>query len=149
MRAVLQRVTRASVTVDERVVGKIARGICALIGVEHDDGEQDAVWLADKTVNARIFLDDEGKMNRSVIDSNGAVLAVSQFTLLGDLRRGNRPGFSRAMVPEPAARLIETYCERVRQRGVTVETGQFRATMLVEIANDGPVTLLLDSKKLF
>jgi len=149
MRAVLQRVLHARVSVEGRPVGTIQGGICAFVGAQRDDTAADAIWLADKAVNARIFVDHEGKMNRSLLDVGGAVLAVSQFTLLGDLRRGNRPSFNNAMDPEPAARLIDEFCRRVEERGVAVQTGQFRAKMLVELGNDGPVTLLLDSKKSF
>lgn len=149
MRAVLQRVTRAEVTVDGDSTGRIDHGLCVLVGVAQGDDDTDADWLAEKTVGARVFLDDDGKMNRSLLDTGGAVLAVSQFTLLGDLRRGRRPSFTEAMEPVEAARLFERFCTSCRGHGARVETGRFRAHMEVEIHNSGPVTLLVDSKRLF
>lgn len=149
MRAVLQRVRWAKVEVDNQVTGEIADGICALIGVGQGDGEQDAQWLAEKVATARIFEDDAGKMNRSLLDQSGALLAISQFTLYGDLRRGRRPSFSDAMEPVRAQELFETFCAACRTRGLRVETGRFRAHMEVTLNNTGPVTLLLDSHKLF
>lgn len=149
MRAVLQRVTRAEVTVDGSPTGTIAAGLCVLVGVAHDDVDADADWLAEKVVTTRVFLDDDDKMNRSLLDTNGALLAISQFTLLGDLRRGRRPSFSRAMEPVEAARLFERFCQSCREKGVSVATGRFRAHMEVEIHNTGPVTLLVDSKRQF
>lgn len=149
MRAVVQRVTRASVRVDEALVGEIEAGLCVLVGVAREDAEADAAVLAEKIVGLRIFEDREGKMNQSLTDVGGSLLAVSQFTLLGDTRRGKRPSFTEAMEPEGANRLFEHFCERCRALGVPVQTGKFRAHMLVELANDGPVTILLDSKKTF
>jgi D-tyrosyl-tRNA(Tyr) deacylase len=149
VRAVITRVGWARVRVGDEVVGEIARGICALIGVGRDDAENDAIWLADKIVNARFFTDAEDKMNLSVRDVGGALLAVSQFTLYGDLRRGNRPSFGDAMEPQRALVLFESVCERIRSSGVAVQTGRFRAHMAVESLNEGPVTLLLDSRKTF
>lgn len=149
MRAVISRVSWARVRVDGEIVGQIDGGILALVGVGKDDTEREATWLADKIVTARFFRDDQDKMNRSLLDGNGGLLAVSQFTLYGDLRRGNRPSFGTAMDPEPARLLFERFCERARSHGVAVETGRFRATMAVESLNDGPVTLLLDSAKVF
>ena len=149
MRAVVQRVSAASVSVDGQVTGEIAGGLCVLVGVGQSDGEEDARWLADKVVDLRIFEDDQGKMNRSVLDVRGAVLAISQFTLFGDARKGARPGFVDAARPELAQPLYAKFCEQVRARGVQVGEGVFRATMQVRIVNEGPVTLLLDSKKLF
>lgn len=149
VRAVLQRVTRASVTVDDDVTGAIEQGICALVGVAKGDRDEDAEWLADKVVGARLFIDGEGKMNLALAEIGGAILAVSQFTLLGDLRKGRRPSFSAAEEPVEAARLFERFCECCRARGARVETGRFRAQMEVEIHNSGPVTLLLDSRRTF
>jgi D-tyrosyl-tRNA(Tyr) deacylase len=145
----MMRVSWARVSVGGEVVGEIGGGICALVGVGKEDSERDAIWLADKVVNARFFRDDSDKMNRSLLDGHGALLAVSQFTLYGDLRRGNRPSFGTAMDPEPARALFDRFCDQVRSHGVQVETGRFGASMAVESLNDGPVTLLLDSSKLF
>jgi D-aminoacyl-tRNA deacylase len=149
MRAVVQRVTRASVTVGGELVGEIARGYCVLVGVATDDTEADADALAEKVVGLRVFEDDAGKMNLDLIQVGGALLCVSQFTLLGDVRRGRRPSFTEAMAPEPAVLLFERFCAACKQRGVPVETGRFRAEMLVNLVNDGPVTLLLDTKRAF
>jgi len=146
MRAVLQRVTRASVTVDEQVVGQIDRGLVVLLGVEHDDAETDAQQLADKTIQLRIFDDADGKMNLALADVGGAVLVVSQFTLLGDCRKGRRPSFIGAAPPELAERLYETFVAAVGVQGIRVATGKFRAMMQVELVNDGPVTIIVDSK---
>lgn len=145
MRAVLQRVRSASVTVDGEVLSAIGRGLLVLLGVGHGDSEGDAAWLADKIANLRIFEDDEGKMNLSVLDVGGEVLVVSQFTLYGDARRGRRPSFSDAAAPERADALYQTCVDELRMRSVPVQTGQFRAKMLVNIENDGPVTILLDT----
>jgi D-tyrosyl-tRNA(Tyr) deacylase len=120
-----------------------------LLGVAQDDAEADARWMAEKLAGLRVFVDDAGKMNRSVADVGGGVLVVSQFTLLGDARKGNRPGFSDAAPPEPANALYERVCALLRERSLPVAQGVFRATMEVELVNDGPVTILLDSKKLF
>jgi len=149
MRAVLQRVTRASVTVDGQVIGQIERGLVVLLGVEQGDTDADAHQLADKTVQLRIFDDAEGKMNLAVPDVGGSVLVVSQFTLLGDCRKGRRPSFIRAAQPELAERLYETFVAAIGVQGIPVATGKFRANMLVELVNDGPVTMLLDSRKQF
>lgn len=145
----ITRVSWARVRVDGEVVGQIDGGICALVGVGKGDTERDAVWLAEKIVNARFFRDDQDKMNRSLLDGHGGLLAISQFTLYGDLRRGNRPSFGAAMDPEPARVLFERFCTHARSFGVAVETGRFGAAMAVESLNDGPVTLLLDSSKAF
>ncbi len=148
MRAVVQRVTRASVRVGEETVGRIERGLCVLVGVATDDTEADARALADKLVGLRVFEDDAGKMNLDVRQVSGALLCVSQFTLLGDARSGKRPSFTLAMAPAPAAELFERFCAHCRE-AVPVETGRFRATMQVELVNDGPVTLLLDTRRTF
>ena len=149
MRAVVQRVSEASVCVDGKVTGSVSLGLCVLVGVGTQDTEEDAQWLADKVVELRIFEDEAGKMNRSVLDVQGGVLAISQFTLFGDARKGTRPGFIDAARPEVAQPLYARFCECVRARGVHLGEGVFRATMQVRIVNEGPVTLLLDSKKLF
>jgi len=145
----VQRVTRASVTVESEVVGKIDGGLLVLVGVADRDAEADAEALADKIVGLRIFEDEDGKMNRDVSEAGGRVLAVSQFTLLGDVRKGRRPSFGRAMAPEAAAALFDAFVRGCRARGVVVETGRFRAHMAVELVNDGPVTLLVDTEKAF
>ena len=149
VRAVVQRVSEASVSVEGRVTGSVGAGLCVLVGVGTHDSEDDARWLADKVCDLRIFEDEQGKMNRSVLDVHGRVLAISQFTLFGDARKGTRPGFIDAARPELAQPLYARFCELVRARGVAVGEGVFRATMQVRIVNQGPVTLLLDSKKLF
>ena len=149
VRAVVQRVSRAEVRVEGRVTGRIARGFLVLLGVARDDGETDARALADKVAALRVFEDGAGKMNLALPDVGGAALVVSQFTLLGDARKGNRPGFSDAAPPEAANALYEQFCALLRAKGLGVETGTFRAHMEVELVNDGPVTILLDSRKLF
>ncbi len=146
MRAVLQRVSRAKVTVAGEVVGEIGRGLLVLLGVEQGDIEAEAQQLADKTIQLRIFDDADGKMNLALTDIGGAVLVVSQFTLLGDCRKGRRPSFIAAAPPEIAERLYETFVAAVGVQGIPVATGRFRAMMEVELVNDGPVTLLLESK---
>ncbi|HTF37905.1 MAG TPA: D-aminoacyl-tRNA deacylase [Blastocatellia bacterium] len=149
MRAVVQRVTEARVEVAGEPVGEIGAGLLVLLGVARDDTRDDADYLADKTVNLRVFDDDEGKMNRSLLESSGPILVVSQFTLYGDVRRGRRPSYSDAAEPEKANQLYEYFVERVRSFGVKVETGIFQAMMKVSLTNDGPVTILLDSRKAF
>jgi D-tyrosyl-tRNA(Tyr) deacylase len=149
MRAVLQRVTRASVRVEGETVGEIAGGLVVLLGVARDDTGQDARYLVDKIANLRIFDDAEGRMNVSVAGSNGALLVVSQFTLYGDVRRGRRPSWIEAAPPEAAEKLYELFVAEARAAGLRVETGSFRKMMEVELVNDGPVTILLDSRKLF
>jgi len=149
MRAVVQRVTRASVSVDGEVIGRIDRGLVVLLGVEQDDTDGDAHQLADKTIQLRIFEDAEGKMNLALNEVGGAMLVVSQFTLLGDCRKGRRPSFIQAAPPELAERLYETFVAAVGVLGIPVATGKFRAMMQVELVNDGPVTMLLDSRKRF
>jgi len=145
MRAVIQRVRSASVTVDEEVVGSIGRGLVVLLGVGLNDTEREAAWLAEKTANLRIFEDDEGKMNLSVLDIRGQALVVSQFTLYGDARKGRRPSFTDAAPPEKADDLYRRYIECLEKERIGVQTGWFRAKMLVSIENDGPVTLILDT----
>jgi D-tyrosyl-tRNA(Tyr) deacylase len=142
-------VSAASVSVDGAVTGAIGTGLCVLIGVGTHDDEEDARWLADKLADLRIFEDEAGKMNRSVLEVQGGVLAISQFTLFGDARKGTRPGFIDAARPEVAQPLYARFCELLRARGLQVGEGVFRATMQVRIVNEGPVTLLLDSKKSF
>ncbi len=149
MRAVVQRVTRAKVSVNGTVTGEIGHGLLVLLGVAQRDTEADADYLADKTAGLRIFHDDEGKMNRAVGEVGGAVLVVSQFTLFGDVRRGKRPSFDAAARPELARRLYEYFVERIRALGLRCETGKFQEMMDVELVNNGPVTILLDSEKLF
>src|SRR5271166_5055178 len=149
MRAVVQRVSRASVKVDGELMGEIANGLLVLLGVARDDSEADADYLAEKVSGLRIFEDDAGKMNLSVAEIGGAVLAVSQFPLLGDARRGKRPSFDVAARPEQARVLYEYFVGRIRARGLRCETGRFQEMMAVELVNAGPVTILLDSKKTF
>lgn len=149
MRAVLQRVSRATVTVDGAVVGRIGTGWLVLLGVAKGDLDDDADRLADKVVKLRAFEDDQGKMNRSVREAHGSVLVVSQFTLLADCRTGQRPSFTEAAEPAEAERLYLRFVEHVRAAGLKTETGTFRAMMAVELVNDGPVTFLLDSRKAF
>ena len=154
MRAVVQRVTSARVTVGERVTGAIARGLLVLVGVEKDDAAADVEYVAAKIRDLRIF-DDEGdehgrtRMNRSVVDVNGAVLVVSQFTLAGDVRRGRRPSFDAAAAPAMARELYERVVQQLRAAGISVATGEFQAMMRVELVNDGPVTILIDSRRRF
>src|SRR6185369_9998159 len=149
MRAVIQRVSRAQVTVDAEVTGAIGRGLLVLLGVSTADTEADADYLAEKVAGLRIFEDFEGKMNLSVADVHGAILAVSQFTLYGDARKGRRPSFDAAARPEQAKQLYEYFVEKIRAAGLSCETGRFQAEMKVELVNDGPVTILLDSTKVF
>jgi D-tyrosyl-tRNA(Tyr) deacylase len=149
MRAVLQRVKEASVRVEGAMVGRIGRGLLVLLGVGQGDTEADAEYLAEKALNLRIFADEAGQMNRSLLDVGGGILVVSQFTLYGDARKGRRPGYSDAAAPEEANRLYEHFVARLRPSGLAVETGVFRAMMDVALLNDGPVTLLLDSRKGF
>ena len=149
MRAVVQRVSRARVTVKEWTSGEIGHGLLILLGVGHEDTEADAQYLADKISALRIFEDSDGKMNRSVQDVGGSVLAVSQFTLYGDVRRGKRPSFDAAAPAEKARRLYELFVQYIQAAGLRCETGRFQETMQVELVNDGPVTILLDSAKVF
>lgn len=149
MRVCVQRVTQASVTVDGEIVGEIARGLLVLLGVASDDTDDDARQLADKICGLRVFEDADEKMNQSLEDIGGAMLVVSQFTLYGDCRKGRRPSFTQAAPPEQAERLYNTFIAGVGMRGIKVATGRFRAHMKVALVNDGPVTLLLESRKLF
>ncbi len=149
MRAVVQRVSRAKVTVENWTAGEIGLGLLVLLGVGQQDSEADAIYLAEKIAGLRVFEDADGKMNRSVQDVGGSVLAVSQFTLYGDVRRGKRPSFDDAAPPDPARRLYEFFVERIRTAGVRCETGRFQEKMHVELVNEGPVTILLDSAKGF
>jgi D-aminoacyl-tRNA deacylase len=149
MRAVIQRVRRANVTVDKQVVGEIKNGLVVLLGIARDDTQQDVEYLINKIVALRIFNDEEGKMNRSLKDVNGGLLVVSQFTLYGDVRRGLRPSWSDAAPPEIAEPLYDRFLTKAREVVELVQAGSFRKMMEVELVNDGPVTILLDSRKLF
>jgi len=149
MRAVVQRVSRARVTVNDWTSGEIGLGLLVLLGVAHEDTEGDATYLAEKIAGLRIFEDEDGKMNRSVQDAGGSVLAISQFTLYGDVRRGKRPSFDGAAPPEHARRLYEFFVGRIQAAGLRCETGRFQEMMQVELVNEGPVTILLDSAKTF
>ena len=149
MRAVVQRVTRASVAVNDQVISEIGRGFLVLLGVELGDTETDLQYMVDKVANLRVFEDEQGKMNLSLLDTGGQLLVVSQFTLLGDARHGRRPGFTMAEEPEKADRMYMEAAGHWRGLGIPVETGVFRADMAVSLLNDGPVTILLDSKKTF
>jgi D-aminoacyl-tRNA deacylase len=148
MRAVVQRVSRASVRVAGETIGAIEGGLCVLVGVGRGDEPADAALLAEKIVNLRIFEDDAGKMNLDLMATGGALLAISQFTLFGDVRKGRRPSFTEALEPAAAAALFESFCEACRKLGARVETGRFRAEMAVELINDGPVTILIDTRAL-
>lgn len=149
MRAVIQRVTLTQVSVGNEVVGEISRGFLILLGVGEGDTQADAAYLAEKTVNLRVFEDAEGKMNRSLLDENGQALVVSQFTLYGDCRKGRRPSFSQAAAPELGEKLYKDYCAQIKGYGIAVQQGRFGASMQVSLVNDGPVTLLLDSRRSF
>lgn len=146
MRVVIQRSKEAKVTVGERVTGSISKGFVVLVGVTHDDQEKDADFLAEKVANLRVFEDENGKMNLSLLDVGGEVLSVSQFTLYGDCRKGRRPNFMDAARPEQAVELYEIFNEKLRDKGIKVETGEFGAMMDVQLTNDGPVTLIVESK---
>lgn len=149
MRAVVQRVSRAKVTVNGHVSGEIGLGLLVLLGVGREDSETDVDYIAQKVIGLRIFEDSDGKMNRSVVDVGGSLLAVSQFTLYGDVRRGKRPSFDDAARPEQARRLYESFVQRAQVAGLRCETGRFQEMMQVELVNEGPVTILLDSRKMF
>ena len=145
MRAVIQRVKQSSVKTNNEIVGRIGRGLLVLLGVAKGDSVADADYLANKIINLRIFEDEDGKMNRSLLETGGELLAVSQFTLLADCRKGRRPSFIAAAEPEKAIELYEKFVDRVRQKGVGVQTGRFRAMMEVALINDGPVTVIIES----
>lgn len=145
----VQRVLRAEVRIAGEVVGRIERGLCVLLGAGQDDGDDDVTWTVDKVIGLRIFADEAGLMNRSLAEAGGGLLVVSQFTLYGDCRKGRRPSFTSALAPGPAERLYQRFLEQARATSVLVECGRFGADMQVELVNDGPVTLLLDSRKLF
>ena len=149
MRSVVQRVTSARVTVDDRITGEIGAGLLVLLGVEQGDGPSDLQYITARIRDLRIFPDEAGKMNRSVVDTNGAVLVVSQFTLSGDARNGRRPSFATAAPPQIARALYEDVVRELKAGGLRVETGEFQAMMQVALVNDGPVTILLDSRKTF
>ncbi|PLX87685.1 MAG: D-tyrosyl-tRNA(Tyr) deacylase [Desulfuromonas sp.] len=149
MRAVIQRVSSATVTVNQETVGKIGAGLLVLLGVEQGDTLEDVKYLAEKTAHLRIFEDSQGKMNLSVTDIGGAILAVSQFTLLADCHKGRRPGFSQAALPQEAEALYESYLGQLKTTGLQIEAGRFQADMQVALINDGPVTMLIDSHKTF
>jgi D-tyrosyl-tRNA(Tyr) deacylase len=149
MRAVIQRVSRAQVIVRQDVVGKIGHGLLVLLGMAKSDTPADAEYLAAKIAGMRIFEDEHGKMNLSLAETRGSVLAVSQFTLYGDMRKGKRPSFDEAAPPDLARELYEYFVSKIREAGITCETGRFQATMQVELVNDGPVTILLDSSRAF
>ena len=146
MRAVVQRVKKSSVNVDNQIIGRIDKGLLVLLGVSKGDTPSDADYLANKIVNLRIFEDDDAKMNRSLLSIGGKMLVVSQFTLLGDCRKGRRPSFAAAASPQKAAALYEYFVQQVRRLGIAVETGRFQAIMEVTLINDGPVTLVLESR---
>lgn len=149
MRAVIQRVSRASVTVDGETTGEIGAGLLVLLGIHRDDGTKEIQWMVDEIINLRIFEDEKGKMNYSLLDTGGAMLIVSQFTLYGDCRKGRRPGYSTAAPPESAKNLYQQFIDSIKQKNISTSNGRFQAHMDVELVNDGPVTLLLDSSKLF
>ena len=149
MRAIIQRVSKAEVVVDNDVTGKIQQGLLVLLGIEEGDSQKDCDYLADKVAGLRVFDDAEGKMNLAVTDVDGKLLVVSQFTLLGDCRKGRRPSFVDAAPPEIGQQQYEAFCQRIREQGIDVETGRFRSHMQVQLVNDGPVTLMLDSRKRF
>ncbi|ODS59502.1 MAG: D-tyrosyl-tRNA(Tyr) deacylase [Acidobacteria bacterium SCN 69-37] len=149
MRAVVQRVSQASVTVDGTIVGAIEAGLLVLLGVAEDDGPADIAYVASKVAGLRVFRDEAGRMNRSVTETGGALLVVSQFTLLGDVRRGRRPAFDMAASPSRAHELYDAVVDRLRRDGLTVATGRFQADMRVALVNDGPVTILIDSRRTF
>lgn len=146
MRAVIQRIQSASVSVDQKKISAIGPGLLVFLGITHTDELSDADYLVDKIANLRVFEDSTGKMNRSVADISGEIMVVSQFTLYGDCRKGRRPSFSAAAGPEKAERLYDAFTEKMRTQGISVRTGQFRAMMEVSLVNDGPVTLILESK---
>ena len=145
MRAVIQRVTQSSVSVSGQIVGRIGPGLLVLLGVARQDSEKDANFLVEKIIHLRIFEDEDGKMNRSLVDIGGQMLVVSQFTLLGDCRKGRRPSFVQAAPPETAESLYQYFVDRIREKRIVVQTGRFRAMMEVSLVNDGPVTFIVES----
>ncbi len=147
MRALVQRVAKAEVTSEGESLGRIGSGLLVFLAVGTEDGPSDLSWMKRKVINLRIFADDEGRMNRSVVQSGGEILVVSQFTLYGDCRKGNRPGFSRSAPPEQARNLYERFLDELRVEGIDVQAGRFQASMQVHLINDGPVTLILDSRQ--
>lgn len=149
MRGVVQRVRRASVSVENKVIGEIEHGILLLLGVEDIDDDKDLEYMCDKVPNLRIFEDENGKMNKSLLDVGGSLLVISQFTLLGDARKGRRPSFTQAAVREKAIPMYESFIYKMKERDIVTQCGEFGADMQVELVNDGPVTILLDSKKTF
>ncbi|WDV47557.1 D-aminoacyl-tRNA deacylase [Clostridiaceae bacterium M8S5] len=149
MRAVVQRVSKAKVTVDNEVTGSINKGLMVLLGVEEEDEDKDTKYLVDKVVNLRIFEDEKEKMNKSLLDIDGEILVVSQFTLLGDCRKGRRPNFMQAAKPDKANRMYEDFIKHCKEYGLKTEVGEFGADMKVDLTNDGPVTILVDSHKVF
>lgn len=149
MRGVVQRVRRAHVSVDNKIIGEINHGILLLLGVEDTDDEKDLEYMCDKVPNLRIFEDEDGKMNKSLTDVDGSLLVISQFTLLGDARKGRRPSFTQAAVPTKAIPMYESFINKMKEKNIITEAGEFGADMKVELVNDGPVTILLDSKKTF
>ncbi len=149
MRAVVQRVKRANVTVDNKVIGEINHGILLLLGVENNDDEKDLEYMCDKVPNLRIFEDEDGKMNKSLLDVEGSILVISQFTLLGDARKGRRPSFTEAAIPDKAIPMYEKFIKNMKDKNIFTQEGKFGADMQVELVNDGPVTILLDSKRVF
>jgi D-aminoacyl-tRNA deacylase len=149
MRAVIQRVKNAQVIVSEKIIGSIASGLLVLLGISREDNSDDADYLVEKTINLRIFDDQDGKMNRSLLDVGGEMLIVSQFTLIADCRKGRRPSFTAAAEPAEAKNLYQYFIERVKEKGIAVASGEFQAVMEVGLINHGPVTILMDSKKVF
>jgi D-tyrosyl-tRNA(Tyr) deacylase len=149
MRGVVQRVKRANVAVDGKILGEINHGILLFLGVDDTDNEKDLEYMCDKVPNLRIFEDEDGKMNKSLIDVEGSLLVISQFTLLGDARKGRRPSFIQAAVPDKAIPMYESFINKMKEKEINTQCGEFGADMQVELVNDGPVTILLDSKKLF
>ncbi len=149
MRGVVQRVKRASVEVEGNIIGEIEQGILLLLGVEDTDEVKDLEYMCDKVPNLRIFEDENGKMNKSLIDVGGQLLVISQFTLLGDARKGRRPSFTAAAVPDKAIPMYESFIKKMKNSGITTQCGEFGADMQVELVNDGPVTILLDSRRIF
>lgn len=149
MRGVVQRVKRANVAVDGKILGEINHGILLFLGVDDTDNDKDLEYMCDKVPNLRIFEDEDGKMNKSLIDVEGSLLVISQFTLLGDARKGRRPSFIQAAVPDKAIPMYESFINKMKEKEINTQCGEFGADMQVELVNDGPVTILLDSKKLF